>query len=185
MQQMNRVIEAARFAKQAHEGQVRKFSGDPYIHHPLRVAGRVMLLPQATEDMVVAALLHDVVEDTPVKVEEIRERFGLEVAALVAGLTHQFTKDDYPDLNRATRKRREFERLSQLPWAVRAIKLLDRIDNLGELDALDNFTGVYMVESQGLLAALTGTDQALENELRSTLSKLASVRQMARVLGEQ
>ncbi|MGG1877495.1 RelA/SpoT family protein [Paenibacillus campinasensis] len=80
-----RIQEAYEFAEQAHHGQVRK-SGEPYILHPLAVADIVVNMQMDTLS-IIAALLHDVVEDTTVSLEEIRERFGETCAMLVDGLT--------------------------------------------------------------------------------------------------
>ena len=72
-------------AEQAHEQQ-RRVSGEPYIIHPLNVASILVGLGMDTET-IVAALLHDVVEDTPVTLEEVSRSFGQEVALLVDGVT--------------------------------------------------------------------------------------------------
>ena len=73
---MNVIIKAAQFARKAHGGQKRKFSNEPYIHHPARVAARAMLLPETTEALVCAAWLHDVVEDCGVSLQTLTEVFG-------------------------------------------------------------------------------------------------------------
>ena len=73
---MNRIILAAQFARQAHKSQKRKHNGTPFIAHPARVAGRVATLEGATEDLVVAAYLHDVVEDTDCTIEQVQREFG-------------------------------------------------------------------------------------------------------------
>jgi len=175
------ILDAARFARERHESQTRKVTAAPYITHPARVASRVALLPDASAEMVAAAWLHDVVEDTGTPLHEIEQRFGPVVARIVAGLTNHFTKEAYPDMNRRTRKVREIDRLMGQPLAIRRIKLLDRIDNLGEVDPFDDFTRVYILESQELLDAMRmatpgGTDRALEEELADSLRKLAAIR---------
>ncbi len=76
---------AIAFATQAHQGQVRK-SGEPYIVHPLLVSCIVTYFG-GDEEMVCAALLHDVVEDTPYTLEEVKRDYGADVASLVDGLT--------------------------------------------------------------------------------------------------
>ncbi|MGC1184131.1 MAG: bifunctional (p)ppGpp synthetase/guanosine-3',5'-bis(diphosphate) 3'-pyrophosphohydrolase [Candidatus Dormiibacterota bacterium] len=76
---------AYRVAELAHEGQMR-LSGEPYISHPLAVAALLADLHLDT-DALAAALLHDVVEDTPIAAEQIREEFGATVEKLVAGVT--------------------------------------------------------------------------------------------------
>lgn len=82
-----KIVEAAfKFAEKAHQGQIRK-SGDPYITHPLAVA-KILLEIAPDSKMVVAALLHDVIEDTKIPIEEIKKNFGKEVADLVIGVTN-------------------------------------------------------------------------------------------------
>lgn len=176
----NLIIQAARFAAERHSGQVRKHTSAPYITHPGRVAARVTLIDGATAELIAAAWLHDVVEDTTTPITEIETRFGGLVAAIVQGLTHVYTKEAFPDLNRHQRKQREYERMCGQPRAVRQIKLVDRIDNLGEIDPFDDFTRVYMLESQTLLDAVRGTDAVLEAELVEVLRRLAAVRAQAK-----
>ena len=77
-----RLIRALQFAEAMHEGQVDK-AGAPYIEHPKTVASMV-----DGEDAKIVAILHDVVEDTPATVEEIREMFGDVVADAVESITH-------------------------------------------------------------------------------------------------
>src|SRR5262245_51922202 len=76
---------AFEFARDAHEGQIRE-SGDPYITHPLAVAETIAEL-QLDAGTIVAALLHDVAEDTAISIQDIETRFGSEVARLVDGVT--------------------------------------------------------------------------------------------------
>ncbi len=80
-----KIINAVNFADAAHEGQFRK-SGEPYIIHPVIVAAVVAALG-GDESMILAAILHDVVEDTPRTLENVQELFGADVADLVDGLT--------------------------------------------------------------------------------------------------
>src|SRR5689334_23865211 len=81
-------------AERLHEGQLRK-SGDPYITHPLAVTTILAELGM-TEPTLVAALLHDTVEDTPYVLEELRRDFGDEVAVMVDGVT-KLDKVQYGD----------------------------------------------------------------------------------------
>ena len=82
----SRLYDAIGLATKAHHSQVRKGTEIPYIVHPLAVAG-LLIRSGCPEHMVIAALLHDVLEDTPVTVEEIRSHFGREVAELVMALS--------------------------------------------------------------------------------------------------
>jgi len=122
------VQKAKDFATAAHSDQVRKYDNEPYIVHPIAVAKLVASMTSDSE-MVAAAYLHDVVEDTPVTGEEIFKHFGLRVAELVYDLTDQFTKEQYPKLNRKTRKNLEAVRLGKCSKDVQLIKICDMADN--------------------------------------------------------
>lgn len=126
------VYEAYRFSAAAHEGQVRR-SGDPYISHPVSVAG---ILAELHLDVpsINAALLHDVVEDTGITKEEIGEKFGKQVAELVDGLS----KLDKIEFQSATQAQAENFRKMLLAMAqdvrVILVKLADRLHNMQTLD---------------------------------------------------
>lgn len=79
------------FATDAHKGQFRKYTGDPYITHPIAVSKIVATITN-DEDMIAAALLHDTVEDTEVTLQQIEENFGSRVALFVENLTDISTK---------------------------------------------------------------------------------------------
>ena len=74
---------AARVADRIHAKQRRKGNGQPYILHPIRVAGRVATLEVATDEMVAAAFLHDVIEDTEATEAELAVLFGPTITAIV------------------------------------------------------------------------------------------------------
>ena len=170
----NRIMLAAHFASAWHAGQKRKHKDVPYTEHLLRVAGRVMLRADATEDMVCAAFLHDAIEDqatSPEREAIIQEgltRLGGTVPELVHGLTN--SKIPGP---RAHRKKMDRARLATQSREVKLIKLIDRIDNLTEslddcrlgLDKNWAFNSLYADESAALLEVLKGVDSSLELEL--------------------
>lgn len=147
---------ARMFATAAHAavGQVRKYTGEPYIVHPADVVDilRVYCGPCGTQDfrtMEDAAWLHDVVEDTKVSIDVIRTEFGASVAAIVDGLT---AKDKPEDGNRATRKRNELIRLSKCCKLVKTVKLADLISNTRSIEEHDaHFASTYMEEKRALL----------------------------------
>ncbi len=149
---------AREFAKKAHEGQYRKYKSEPYIEHPIRVAGLVKSVTH-TEEMVCAAYLHDVVEDTEVTIEDIKEEFGDKVADLVRDLTDVYVKKNYPHLNRRRRKEKEVERQSQISKEAKTIKLADVIDNTRDIVENErNFARKYVPEMANLVEALQGGD---------------------------
>jgi (p)ppGpp synthase/HD superfamily hydrolase len=170
---MNKIIKAARFADAKHSGQLRKYTDRPYIEHPARVATRMMLRAEADEDMVCAAWLHDVCEDCGVTKETITHEFGWNVADIVEGLTNR-SKIDFPKADRAERKRIDFERLANCARRdVKTIKLLDRIDNLREMDlAPAEFRQIYCNESKLLIAAIGDVSEELKAELLSEIHRL-------------
>ena len=160
---MNLIMKAAAFARQAHDGQRRKYNDRPYIQHPARVAGRVAVRPHATEVMVAAAFLHDVVEDTPHTLEEIVAEFSPDAARLVAELTNPSKGMKTP---RRERKQLDREHLAVVSVEARIIKLLDRIDNLQEMvDAPGNFRRKYCEESRLLADVIGDADPELKAEL--------------------
>jgi (p)ppGpp synthase/HD superfamily hydrolase len=95
---------ALRFARRVHLGQHRKQTGEQFVEHPIAVAD---LLMESGYDgaMITAAYLHDVVEKTDVELDEIRERFGPDVAALVDCLSEDPEIDGYGPRKRALRRR--------------------------------------------------------------------------------
>lgn len=147
-------MRARAFAAAAHLGQKRKYTGDPYIVHPIAVADMVARKGGTTE-MVAAALLHDVVEDTPVTSEEIHEKFGPVIGGLVDELTDEYTKENYPEWNRAKRKHAESIRLSQVSESAKIIKWCDMADNTTTIVEHDpGFAKVFLREKAELLERL-------------------------------
>jgi (p)ppGpp synthase/HD superfamily hydrolase len=151
---------ALEFATAAHGAidQRRKYTGEPYIVHPVAVAELVRSVPH-TSEMVAAAYLHDVVEDTPVTIEEIRAAFGPEVGELVDWLTDVSLPSDG---NRRVRKELDRRHLAKAPPAAKTIKLADLIDNTLTIREHDpSFWQVYRREKLALLEVLTEGDPTL------------------------
>lgn len=129
---LSKIITAYEFAAKAHEGQKRS-SGQPYIIHPLAVAYILLELGMDT-DTICAAMLHDVVEDTPTTLEEVKKRFGQDVAMLVDGVTKlnqvpMFNKEE----QQAENVRKMMLAMSQ-DIRVIIIKLADRLHNMRTLE---------------------------------------------------
>lgn len=114
---------AVEFARKAHEGYVRKGTNIPYITHPLETA---VIVAQMTseEEMIVAALLHDTMEDAGVKYEEIEREFGFRVAELVCVESEDKTKSWI---------QRKTATLEHLKSAARDIKILTLGDKLSNM----------------------------------------------------
>lgn len=123
------------YSAKVHQGQVRK-SGEPYLIHPLEVAGLLAQL-RLDEASVVAGLLHDTVEDTLATIEEVRELFGDEVALIVDGVT-KLSKFSAPQALSQEEKQAENFRKMLVAMAqdirVILVKLADRTHNMRTLD---------------------------------------------------
>ena len=122
----NIVEKALALALAAHEGQMRKDSPTPYLVHPVHVA--ILLARYGFSDEVVAAgLVHDVVEDTAVSMEDIRRELGDNVAALVVPVTHDNT------LPWTKKKEAYIEAVRTAPDEAKAISVADKIANADSL----------------------------------------------------
>ena len=131
---VGRIEQAFEFSDAAHSGQMRQ-SGDPYISHPVAVA-EIVAHWQLDAQAVIAALLHDVMEDTEVSKDEISRRFGKPVAELVDGVS----KLDHLEFQTQAEAQAESFRKMILAMArdvrVMLIKLADRLHNMRTLDAV-------------------------------------------------
>lgn len=121
---MNRVFDAIEFASKAHRGQFRKGTRVPYIVHPIGVM-KILIECGADEDTVIAGILHDVVEDTPVTLEEIKKAFGYKVARIVKGASE-------PEKSEAWEKRKlhTIENLKSAEPNVLIVEIADKLDNI-------------------------------------------------------
>jgi len=162
------IDQAIAFAAIAHAGQKRKYTGDPYIVHPLEVMSIVRTVEPDREDMAVAAVLHDVVEDTPVTLREIERRFGADIGFMVKELT-----DVAIEGNRAMRKAADRARLAAAPYEVQTIKVADLISNTSTIVQFDpKFAKTYLEEKRLLLEVLTEAHAHLIWQAQARLSSV-------------
>lgn len=134
---LSKIVDAYDFAAAAHEGQKRS-SGEPYIVHPLAVATFLVELGMDT-DTICVALLHDVVEDTDSTLDDIRKKFGQDVAMLVDGVTKLNRIPIYnKEEQHAENIRKIFLAMSQ-DIRVMIIKLCDRLHNMRTLKFLPSY----------------------------------------------
>lgn len=148
------LVKADTFANAAHSacGQVRKYSGEPYIVHPRAVAKTVW---EFTKDisLTAAALLHDVVEDTTVTIETIGHEFGSLVAKYVDEVTNRSRKEDG---NRETRKRIDRDHVAKASPEAQTLKLADIINNVSDIKFQDpGYAVKYCGEKREVLKVLT------------------------------
>jgi (p)ppGpp synthase/HD superfamily hydrolase len=113
---MEEVKDALEFATEAHSGQLDK-SGKPYINHPVRVAARL-----ETKAEKITALLHDVVEDCGVTLDQLTARFGAEVADAVDALSRRSDETYWESI----------ERVVRAGGLARSVKLADLADNMSD-----------------------------------------------------
>lgn len=159
------------FATAAHGavGQVRKYTGEPYITHPIEVASIVKSVSH-TPEMVAAAYLHDVVEDTNVTLDIIAQHFGTTVAEYVQELTDPPKTANSP--NRKTRKAFVRDKLAFASAEVQTIKLADLISNSQSIVLHDpNFARTYLREKAELLEVLVRGDKHLHERATKILHK--------------
>lgn len=127
---LDRLAAAYAFAAERHAGQTRP-AGEPYTDHLLEVAEILATELDVTDaELLAAALLHDVVEDTPATLDDLAARFGPRVAALVGAVT---MPPAAPGEDRATVRRRYLAHLGDLPADALRLKLADRYSNVQRL----------------------------------------------------
>lgn len=173
-----RILEEVKdFAAVAHGEQLRKFSKERYIGHPIRVMGMVK---EYKPDLSIlsAALLHDVLEDTPTGKSELREFLqsvmeepdANHTLLLVEELTDTYIKSNYPTLNRRMRRSLEAERMSSVSPDAQTIKYADIIDNVVDIVKHNtDFALVYLRESRMMLDRMTkGNLQLYQRALKTT-----------------
>ena len=129
MKSVNKLLHAAAFAAEKHRKQPRKGADpSPYINHPLEVAQIIALVGGVEdEDILVAAILHDTVEDTETTLEELSHEFGPKVSGYVNEVS------DNKSLPKAERKRLQIEHAAHLSVGAKIIRLGDKITNVREI----------------------------------------------------
>ena len=160
-----RLLDALAFAVDAHGrvAQARKGTTFPYTIHPIRVAEILYRHARDDEDLVVAGLLHDTVEDTGVTLEEIEKRFGARVARLVAGASEVDTT-----LPWAERKGRTLEGARTAELDVLHVVAADKLDNVRSIR--DSLLDVGADATWGLFSAPRSAQRRYYTELARTIA---------------
>jgi guanosine-3',5'-bis(diphosphate) 3'-pyrophosphohydrolase len=167
----DRLARAAVFACALHKRQFRDDGVTPYAVHPLRVTEHLRTAGgERDEDVLIAALLHDTIEDCDATFDTLASRFGDTVAALVAEVTNDNR------LPRRERRAKMLEHLASISPRAKRIKLADRLDNVLDLihspDAHPAKRKRYVGETEQILAACRGACEPLERALAEALSQL-------------
>lgn len=156
--------------QRGHQGQKRKFTGDDYFVHPVRVALSAASYPFTTSEMLAACFCHDLLEDTDVAPKEIEIATNFDVLELVQELTNPSKGSP---LSRVLRKQMDRDHLRKVSWAAKIIKMLDRIDNLQEMvGASNNFKRIYCEESFLLVQAIEVAEKSIAAKLYSAIEDL-------------
>jgi guanosine-3',5'-bis(diphosphate) 3'-pyrophosphohydrolase len=165
----HRIAESVVFAMHKHANQTRK-DGRPYIVHPLRVAELLRSTGGITDtDVILAGILHDLIEDTDCEWQTIEQRFGKRVADLVSELSGDMR------LPKKERRIEQIERVRTGSAEAKAVKLADRLDNLNDMVGFsDKRKREYIAESSSVLEACRGGNSALENALRESIERRAT-----------
>lgn len=175
----------AAFADNAHGDQKRKYADERYIAHPLRVM-KICRDYGYPLPVLVAAILHDVLEDTgttPNQIKEflltvMNERDANQTLDLVIELTDVYTKHQYPRLNRRGRKTREATRMENISSEAQTVKYADIIDNVGEIAEHDpDFAPVFLRECRALVKKMKrGNKQLREKAIQILEEEMERVR---------
>lgn len=164
-----RLLEAASFAADRHRDQRRKdVDATPYINHPLDVA-RILAEAGVTDvEVLMAAILHDTIEDTDTTVEELTERFGARVCGLVLEVT------DDKKLDKLERKRLQVLKAPSASADAKMIKLGDKISNLRDLKTppvgwSEARVGAYIQFAEMVARGCVGANEVLDKLIRECL----------------
>lgn len=173
MNNFAKFIEAAGFSARKHVGQRRKGNdAAPYINHPLEVANLLANVGKVEDlDVLIAAVLHDTIEDTETTKEEITEKFGAAVCGYVLEVT------DDKSLPKAERKQLQIEHAPHLSTGAKQIKLCDKISNIRDVmenppdDWSDERRLEYVNWGANVVAGLRGTNELLEKHFDELVEK--------------
>jgi len=164
MNNLAKFIEAASFAAKKHRRQKRKGADEePYINHPLEVANLLANVGKVEDyDILIAAILHDTIEDTETTKEEITELFGKQVSEMVLEVT------DDKSLPKAERKQKQIEHAPHLSTGAKLIKLGDKSSNIRDVtenppDFWSNERRLeYIIWGEKVIAGVRGVNENLE-----------------------
>jgi hypothetical protein len=180
---MNEILQQVKeFADKSHGNQTRKYTGQRYIVHPVEV---MEICSEYTDNISIlaAALLHDVLEDTPVTEEELLdfllkimpEKGAKKTLDLTVELTDVYTKDAYPQFNRRVRKDKEHQRSSKTSWGAQTIKYADIISNSIDISKHDkNFGPKFLNEVRSQLKTMNHGHPKLYKRAVETVNKCIS-----------
>lgn len=148
------------YAEEKHEGQQRR-GGDPYITHPREVANIISSITN-NPDMIAAALLHDVLEDTNTTESEMKSIFGPTITSLVVELTNDPAADNNPD--KSVKDNYLIKKMNRMSEEAFTIKLADRLHNVNSAITTKHAQRTLYILSQ-LNRPITAQQQKLIEEI--------------------
>jgi len=162
---LDRLLDAINFAVCKHQNQVRKDQrGSPYITHPISVAQAIYAIGSVEEThILIAAVLHDTIEDTDTSEAEIQEQFGENILAIILEVS------DDKSLEKMERKRRQVVHAGELSYAAKLIKLADKLVNCRDIllsppkDWPLARRQAYIQWAADVVYEIRGTNPSLEN----------------------
>lgn len=165
MNDLSKLLQAISFAAKKHSFQKRKGAdGEPYINHPVEVTNLLANVGKIQDiNVLIAAVLHDTIEDTETSGEDITNLFGAEVCGMVLEVT------DDKSLPKARRKELQIEHAPHLSNGAKQIKLCDKISNIRDVtenppsDWSDKRRLEYVEWGEKVVAGLRGVNEDLEN----------------------
>ena len=165
---MDKVTKAIEFAAAVHDGMTRKKDKTPYILHPLEAAVIVGSMTD-DQDIISAAVLHDVVEDTEISIEEIEEKFGSRIKALVESETEDKRADLPPENTWRIRKEESLEELENCDdIAVQILWLGDKLSNMR------SFYRIWKNEGDSMWQAFNQKDPVQQKWYYTRIAELTS-----------
>ena len=161
------------FSKEKHTGQFRQFFDLPYIYHPCEMASRLSGVQGTSKEQIMAALLHDTVEDCGVTLDTIKNQFG----ELVTTYVHYLT--DYAKLSDGTREQRtklNFNHFIKSPMETKNIKLTDLISNTRSIIFCNpSFAKVYTPSLERAMEYFNKQQQNIDSTLYRTLTQMIEI----------
>jgi len=167
-----KILDALTFASVKHCGQLRKGGNVPYINHPIKVAQILADFGESQEtELIMAAILHDVIEDTDATPDEIEDLFGKQVRDLVMECTDDKSK------NKAARKQEQIEYAPKASQLAKKLKLADKLCNVRDIRENPpngwsiNRKEEYLNWSEAVFNGLKGVNAELEQALIDEIQK--------------
>jgi guanosine-3',5'-bis(diphosphate) 3'-pyrophosphohydrolase len=172
MSNLSKLLQAISFSAKKHRDQRRKGgNAEPYINHPLEVANLLATVGKVEDyEILMAAVLHDTVEDTGTTAKELTELFGANVCSMVLEVT------DDKSLPKAERKLKQIEHAPHLSVGAKQIKLCDKISNITDIlnnpphDWSQQRKDEYIVWAGNVVSGLRGVNKDLEDYFDNLVS---------------